>query len=301
MREPLTIDRLLTEQWFTRTAPWQAVADFSIDGRRLGAEPYRLASRSRHETRLEQKQSETFLLAHALAYLGYRNVALAARESPDFRATFADRSAVGIEVAELVEPSSARWRNAIENVRIGVRDAVDAEPALQVALAGHYVSLNLWHCPSRTAEGRLLREIPALLRSDALHAARQGNRIVDPRFPTLAEHWAHLYVSPFDGAYVDVTASAHSFDSRSLARVALKVLERKQKKARHYDTTAPLWLVLSVTDQRGVFGDSLDLLERLEVPIASYERVVVYNEGRAVIWDGIRRDTDRRDCLRRSG
>ncbi len=100
MAAPLTIGRLLAERWFTRTAQWAAVADFTVDGRRLGAEPYQLASRSRHETRLEQKQSETFLAAHALAHLGYRDVVTGdarvtrlPRDVPDQRraATWADR------------------------------------------------------------------------------------------------------------------------------------------------------------------------------------------------------------------
>ena len=296
MPDPLTIDRLLAKSWFSRASSWDALSDFTIDGRRLGAEPYQFTSRSRHETRLKQKQSETFLVGHPLAHLGYREVALESRESPDFCATFLNAAdqvtgSIGVEVAELVEPDSARWRNAVESVRIGVRDAVDADPALEAAIRGRFVSISLCHCPNRRAERRLLREILELLRGEALAVECNGRRIVDARFPTLVEHWAHLFVRTFKGAYVDVTASAHSFDPRSLAQVALKVLERKRNKARSYDTRLPLWLILSVTDQRGVFSGSLDLLERVNVVIEPYERVVVYDEGRAVVIDrsGLRR------------
>jgi len=293
---PLTIDRLMTEGWFTRSAQWAAVAEFRIDGRRLGAEPYQLASRSRHETRLEQKQSETFLTAHALAHLGYRDVVLEAREAPDFRATLPPSTkSIGIEHAELVEPESARWRNAIENVRIAVRDEVDADAGLHAAIRGRYVSFSFWRCPDRSAERRVVREITELLRNDAIDKEHHGKRILDgARFPTLVAYWAHLRVTKFAGASVDVTAGAHSFDPRSIADVARKVLERKRKTARKYDTTAPLWLILSVTDQRGVFSDSLEFLDRLQnIEIEPYERVVVYDEGRAVVWD--------RDGLRRTG
>ena len=176
-------------------------------------------------------------------------------------------------------------------MRIGVRDAVDADPTLKAVIGGSYVSISLWHCPNRSAERRLLQEILKLLRSKPLAVGCNGSRIVDARFPTLVGHWAHLYVRTFNGAYVDVTASAHSFDPRSLAKVALKVIDRKRKKARSYDTGSPLCLILSVTDQRGVFGESLDLLERSNVVFEPYERVIVYNEGRAVILDraGLRR------------
>jgi hypothetical protein len=282
--ETISIDRLIAEGWFS-TPEWRALADFTIDGRRLGAEPYQRISRSFHETRLERKQGEAFLLSCVLAHLGHRDVALRARESPDFTATFGSAISIGIEVAEVVEPKSARWRNAIENVRIGVRDAVDANPNLQIALANRYVSLDLWRCPERTAEFRLIREIPQLLLSDLLSGGSLGSRITDKRFPTLVEHWAHLYVNAFDGGYIDVTAAANSFDPRGLAEVALKVLKRKQKKAHAYDTTFPLWLILCVTDQRGVFSESLDLLERFEVDITPYERVIIFDNGRAVIWE----------------
>jgi hypothetical protein len=43
-----------------------------------------------------------------------------------------------------------------------------------------------------------------------------------------------------------------------------------------YDRAAPLWLILCVTDQRGIFSDSLDLLASVNVAIEPYERVVVY-------------------------
>ncbi len=289
----LTLDRLLAKGWLKGSA-WAAVADFYIDGSRLGAEPYRLASASRHETRFEQKQSETFLAAHALAQLGYRSVALQSRESPDFCATFvpveSPRVAFGIEVAEIVDAESARWRNAIENVRVGVRDALDADSSLKAAVGDRCVNVTLWRCPSRSAERHLQREITELLRSAAI-ADQQGRRVVDMRFPALVEHWAHLYVSASRVGRVDVTAAAHAFDSRSLVHVALKVLERKRKKARAYDTSAPLWLVLSMTDRRGVFDESLEVLERLSVSIEPYERFIVCNEGRAIALnaDGLRR------------
>ena len=281
---------------FTRLSQWSAVADFRIDGRRLGAEPYRVASRSRHETRLEQKQSETFLTAHALAHLGYRDVVLVAREAPDFCAILPPSTeSIGIEHAELVAPDSARWRNAIENIRIAVRDKVDADAGLQAAIRGRYISFSFWYCPNRSAERRVVCEITELLRNDANDREHHGERIFDgARFPTLFEHGAHLHVTKFAGASVDVSAGAHSFDPRSISDVALKVLERKRKTARKYGMIAPLWLILSVTDQRGVFGDSLEFLDRLRhIEIEPYERVVVYHESRAVIWN--------RDGLRRTG
>jgi hypothetical protein len=284
-----SIDALIAEGWLAGPQ-WSAVGDFSIDGRRLGAEPYRHTSKSRHETRLVQDQSETFLVAHALANVGYRHVALRKGERPDFVGTFVDGVQVGVEVAELVEPQSARWRNAVENVRVGVRDMVDSDPALRAALAGRLLSVALWRCPSRVAEFRLKREIAQYVLLGP-STTRAGNRITDPRFPELTAHWAHVYSFESKLGHLDVTGPANAFDSRAMVEVALKVLERKRRCAAGYDATFPLWLVLVVTDLMGIYGDSLDVLERLAPAIHPFERVIIYDQNRLVIWmpKGLRR------------
>ena len=173
-------------------------------------------------------------------------------------------------------------------MRIGVQDALDADAALRTAIGGRWIDISLESCPTKTSAFRLRREILELLRSDLVAVEQLGRRVIDQRFPALIEHGAHLYVRLFADGHVDVSAGAHTFDSRSLAPIALNALSGKQKKAAGYDTRLPLWLILSVTDLRGAFDDSLDVLERMNIAIDPFERVVIYNQGRGVNWN--RRD-----------
>jgi hypothetical protein len=41
----------------------------------------------------------------------------------------------------------------------------------------------------------------------------------------------------------------------------------------------------------GTFGDSLDVLERMAPDISPFERVVVYDQNRSIVWtpEGLRR------------
>jgi hypothetical protein len=69
----------------------------------------------------------------------------------------------------------------------------------------------------------------------------------------------------------------------SLAPIALKRLDVKRKLAARYGV-APLWLVLTVTDHRGVQDESMDFLGSGCPSIAPYDRVIVCDPGRTVIW-----------------
>jgi hypothetical protein len=191
----LSVDRLLAEGWFSAdaTSPWPVIADYNLDGSRLGSQPYRMrpgprgAAPSPHETRLEQAQGEAFLAATILWRLGYRGIALSKTERPDFVVDLDNRQ-IGLEISEIVEEDSARWCNAIEDLRIIVRDAVDANPAIIGALQQRYVSISFWHCPKRSVVTALRDEIVAFLAAGAAFALPQS-RVVDQRFPLLTEHW----------------------------------------------------------------------------------------------------------------
>ncbi len=265
----------------------QAVAEYTIDGARLGSEPYRFASASRAETRLEKKQGEVFLVAAALARIGYRRVALRSRESPEFAATVPTPGGprkIGIEVTELVHPSSARWRNAIANVDAKVREAIDADPTLQAAISGWIVCVGLHRCPDRAAEPVLVSELLALLRN-GLASGRPAGR-VDERLPALARHEAIVASNASRGSrgIVVVQPGATSFDPWSLAPVARDRLALKRKRARTYDLTAPIWLIISLTDDRGVFGASLSDLRDLKPAIDPYERVTIDSAYGSATW-----------------
>jgi hypothetical protein len=130
-------------------------------------------------------------------------------------------------------------------------------------------------------------EIVAFLAAGAAFALPQS-RVVDQRFPLLTEHWAHVYVSsePLANGLVDVGTGANSFAPDGLVGITLERLQQKQARAVGYDSTRPLWLGLFITDQRGLFDETLLALRQLVPPIAPYELVAVYYEGDVVVWAG---------------
>ena len=64
--------------------------------------------------------------------------------------------------------------------------------------------------------------------------------------------------------------------------MAIKVLERKQKKAAGY-RIRPLWLILYVTDLMGQFDASVDLLGSLP-EIAPFEFVIDRGQRSQAVW-----------------
>ena len=80
-----------------------------------------------------------------------------------------------------------------------------------------------------------------------------------------------------------VQAAAHSFDPLSIAAITQRRLEAKRRKGLLYGVT-PLWLVLGVSDIRGVWGESMTLLASSCPAIEPYDRVIVHNGSEALTW-----------------
>lgn len=89
-----------------------------------------------------------------------------------------------------------------------------------------------------------------------------------------------LYVSPAPFAprgYIKFENGACTFDPRALTVPALRMIERKKALAESYRRSYPLWLILGLTDEQGVFTESLHELARLAVGIAPFERVIAHD------------------------
>jgi hypothetical protein len=55
------------------------------------------------------------------------------------------------------------------------------------------------------------------------------------------------------------------------------MIERKRILAQSYDGSAPLWFILGLTDQRGVYTESLQSLATLAVNISPFERMIAHD------------------------
>ncbi len=80
--------------------PWQTVRATALG---IGSLPLATMTKSRHETRYEEKDREMLLVAHALVAAKLPTFDLSPRERPDFELRLGAYS-VGVEVAELIDP-----------------------------------------------------------------------------------------------------------------------------------------------------------------------------------------------------
>jgi hypothetical protein len=217
---PPTLDELLDRRWVSgeQRAFFEAVADCKRDGIRIGTLAFEARSKRLHETRASQKHSELLLAAHALAAVGLRDFDLSPGERPDFQLRLGSDH-VGLEVAELVEPESARISNSAENIRIDIRERLDADRILREALGDRFISLSAWECPKRSLERKIVDEYERLIRTRLPQMV--GSRIKDETYPAMTTCFVHAQFSEFQGGSVDFTppppllTRIRSFPSRS--------------------------------------------------------------------------------------
>ena len=300
-RDPRTIDSLLASGWFSN---WQRrVYELAANSRvcvrddprpavRLGAQAPRMASASQYEVRYGKTECELRGLAVGLITAGFTPRCIAVGDAPDSLVTFDDGD-VWVEFAEIVDAPSARYTNMMNDLSRDVRDDVDADAQASRAVKGYHLEFRLAVCPTK-AEVRAVREdLLAFLRSGS-HAAVSGSHADVPvSTPMLradgndryfCADWAHYENGSPHILRHPSRPRIRSFSHRlALAPVVYRRLERKRRTAVRYGAQ-PIWLVLGVTDLRGVWDASVDLMSKSCPPIDPFSRVILCDGPRAIIW-----------------
>jgi hypothetical protein len=294
--ERLTIDNLLASGWISS---WQrpiyalaAAAIVRLRGQthpavRFGAQVPRMASSSRHEVRYGKTERELRGLALGLITAGFTPRTIEVGDAPDALVTFED-GVVWVEFAEVIDAPSARYTNMMNDLSRDVKDCIDADPVASDAVRGHHLEFRLAACPSKSEVRTVREELLAFIRSRR-HVSIQSRTLTQLSSPILQRIGATLYRADWchteDGSphILNIQAAAHSFSPLSLAPIAYRRLERKRRLGFQYGVQ-PLWLVLGVTDIRGVWEMSIDLLSKSCPAIDPYSRVILYDGPRAIIW-----------------
>lgn len=294
--EPLTIDNLLASDWISG---WQrpiyelaaaAIVCIRGDSRpavRFGAQVPRMASSSPHEVRYGQTERELRGLALGLITAGFTPRTIAVGDAPDALVTFDDGD-VWVEFAEVVDAPSARYTNMMSDLSRDVKDDIDADPSAGAAVKGHHLEFRLAACPSKSKVRVVREELLAFVRSGS-HTAVPPRTLMDLSSPILRHMGATLYRADWRHSenesphILNIQAAAHSFSPLSLAPIVYRRLDRKRRSGFRYGVQ-PLWLVLGVTDIRGVWEPSMDLLSKSCLAIDPYSRVILYDGPRVIIW-----------------
>lgn len=284
-----TLGERLEARWFGKPdhpffPHWQRVCDVRVDGTRLYDTRPLLRTPSAYETRYSQKFSEVMLAAHALVRLEVAHIEIdtggqTPYERPDLRATL-DGARVAIEVGE-VHPYAA-GTNAALDLNIELNELIDADRALWP----EYTYLHITRSPGRggpTAmpprmRGRLVVAVSDMLRRGQYRewAGDTIRTVFDWPGASLG-YTLYVVRCPALRGYIQFDDSACTFNPEGLIAPSLRMLERKRKLAAEYDQSLPLWLVLGLTEQQGVYGKSLEALAQRAAAISPYERVIAHD------------------------
>ncbi len=288
-----TIDgtlRLGMNEW--QQPLYAAVAEMqvSIEGDprpavRLGSMLTTMKSASPHEVQYGKSECELRGIALGLETAGFTPRAIALRDAPDALVTL-DTGDVWVEHAEIVDPISAQYTGMMHDLDRDVKDDIDADPSAKAQAIGQHLEIRIGVCPTKSQVRDFRRKIVDFIRSGK-HLAipeRTFTKIADEPFRSLATSMTRAPWNYKKPPYImHIQAAAHSFGPMSLAPIALKRLDVKRKLAARYGV-APLWLVLTVTDHRGVWDETMTFLGSGCPAIAPYDRVIVCDPGHAIIW-----------------
>jgi hypothetical protein len=186
----------------------------------------------------------------------------------------------GVEVAE-VDPS-ADFTHRVEDPRVALLDAVDADPMLP--LADRFLE---FHFGPRAFGGARLTGslLPAAIRRTLLRellAYLRGGVFVDGPirgYTTLGQLDISVSVSQAESALVNLSLPAAAFAPLGPLGPAIARVQRKIERACSYNRRDPLWLILGITEQLGVFTETVETLRRLAIAAGRFERVIL-TDGR---------------------
>lgn len=280
---PPTLDEQLQAPWWFSEAQrplFEAVADCTRDGVRIGSIRFERRAESPHESRAMDKHGELLLAAYALVAVGIRNVDFSLSERPDFVVTRGAQK-IGLEVTQLIAPESAQAQNVADNIRIAVQGRLDSDAVLRAQLGDRSLSVNTWDTPKRSHEPQIVEECCRLIGANTI--AFRGNQIENSAFPKLSHYRGHVYESRLEGGMFDFTTPPSVFDPNSMASIAMSMLAKKKEKAAGYGA-GPLWLVMSVTDTMGAYDASIKILGATKPNIEPFELVVVRGNRRLAFW-----------------
>jgi hypothetical protein len=244
---------------------------------------------SLHETRYGQSEAELRGILLGLETAGFPPRAVIMGDAPDALVTL-DGGPIWVEHAEVIDPVSARYTNMMSDLDRDIKDAIAADPAANMKLHGQLVEIRLGACPKKSEVQRVRNALIELLRNGdhISFPERHLYKLTKPE--PLTAIGTSLYRPPWPHGesggspfIIHIQSAAHSFDPLSLAPIAMRRLDVKRKLASRY-AVAPLWLVLSVTDIRGIWDASMAQLGAGCPTIEPYDRVIVCDAGRALIW-----------------
>lgn len=195
----------------------------------------------------------------------------------------------GSNTQKSLTQSPPRYTNMMAKLHADVADDVECDPTAVQHINDQQIEIRIGVCPSKAQARTLRSDIVEMIRSGG-HLRIPERGYEDAPGDTLRAVKAKIYRVPWKhrlgggSPYIlHIQDAAHSFAPLSLVPVTMRRLDVKRKLALGYKV-APLWLVLTVTDIRGVWTEAMVRLGSGCPAIDPYDRVIVCDGGRAIIW-----------------
>ena len=278
-----TIDSLIKENWHDDASRALRIRQSDIlygEGKqRFGALAPTMRTKSASEYRFGGKYAEAQRVSYAILASGRDITRMVPRERPDFAVALADGVLLGIEDCEIVTSPSARTSNTRVDLDVELNDRIEADPDLKAALHGHHISIMMDTTPPSGKKAAIVDELCRFIRELPNGELPEREILsVAECYRLLSVHGTEYYHAAAEYGYVTVSAGANSFSGTELVTTIFRQLAVKRKKAVGYEMR-PLWLVMTVSDEGGVYGSSVHEARKLQPAIDPFERVLIQNLG----------------------
>ncbi|GEM_PF-3147493 len=276
---------------------YRRIAEFTVDGERLGAIPFDSVSGSRNDPRLSDRRAEIQSAAYTLARLGYQRVPLISRsaegaklESPDLDAFLPEHT--GLEVAEGIGQIIKAREMEISNLEVALLDRRDADPSFSAALG----AVSLWvdlasdlTAPRITKSERksIDAELQRFIRSRAHFQIADDDdpdfAAFPPAYPLLHKRGAHFGCRPSAFPHIGIRGGAEAVDTSDTAGTAIAILNKHRNAARKY-RPVPTWMIMFLSEWVEFARDTVPAIAQLNPPIDPFVRCYVSDiVGRTVL------------------
>lgn len=264
----------------------QRMAEYMVDGKRLGAISWPSETGSLHSRRLSKDAGEILGSASILSLLGFDGVVITSEDStgrklerPDLDVKFKDGTEIGVEQADVSPPDEYKHDAESDQLRTYILTLMQNDASfltsfglnnVTVFLSSHLVGR--LQIQSKNERVAIQAELEQFLRTEE-HAAGGTAIAFSAAYPTLYERGATWHSSAFPEPTFELGHVGGDGLSVPTTQDVARVLAKHGQSAAKPDyRKLPAWITMLMTSRWEFFRDTLDAVAKNPPLIAPFER-----------------------------
>lgn len=269
-------------------ALWRTIADYSLNGSRLGSVELQTKSGTDNDVFLAKGIAEIHLASLVLARAGFGKLALTSVDSagrklerPDFNVRLPDGTEIGLEVTRVTATAHAKHEAAMVGIERALRDLLDTDQRFAETFGNYYLDVTLSNIDTRAraqiaSKGEaaaIQREITAfVLAGEHRTSSRSDLLEFSSAYPTLSSRGALYFAERSDdGPHFTLSDGAGPIDPMCRPEDVLRILDRHRRAATGYRTVST-WIVLLLTDHFEFFRNTIAKIAQLNPPVDPFAK-----------------------------